>query len=94
MSAKSDRHCSNSNQRVGEKGVMKTWLRLETREEVKGRAAFLRERRIEGMKFWNSCLSCLPSKQEKLTFTDFTGNKAELEALSFAAPTGCVYTAA
>lgn len=51
MSAKSDRHCCNSNQRVGEKGVMKAWLRLETKEEVDGRAAFLRERRIEGMKF-------------------------------------------
>jgi len=36
---------------VGEKGVMKTWLRLGTREEAEGRAAFLRERRIEGMKF-------------------------------------------
>lgn len=94
MSAKSDRHCSNSNQRVGGKGVMKTWLRLETREEVEGRAAFLRERQIEGMKFWNSCLSCLPSKQENLMFTGFMGNKAELEALCLAAPAGCIYMAA
>lgn len=73
---------------------MKTWLRLETREEVEGRAAFLRERQIEGMKFWNSCLSCLPSKQENLAFAGFMGNKAELEVLSFTAPTGRVYMAA
>lgn len=58
---------------------MKTWLRPESREEVKGRAAFLRERQIEGMKFWNSCLSCLPCKQEDLTSAGCMGNKAELE---------------
>lgn len=73
----------------GGKWVMKTWLRLETREEIEGRAAFLREGRIEGMKFWNSCLSCLPSKQENPTFPGFVGNKAELEAFSSAALTGC-----
>lgn len=72
--------------RGGEKWVMKTWLRLETREEIEGRAAFLREGRTEGMKFWNSCLSCLPSKQENLKFRGFMGNKAELEVFSSAAP--------
>lgn len=65
---------------------MKTWLRLETREEIEGRAAFLREGRTEGMKFWNSCLSCLPSKQENLKFPGFMGNKAELEVFSSTAP--------